>query len=180
LLWTICSSAESCCLEMVSSRAPVMRMPRHPMERLEALSLFVENVFQKNLKFFILEMLKQGALSQYSSVTVLYIAADVNVNEFVMCHETWSRLMHVAYFTFTACSCGRSFTFCIRWEMKSTVLYCGTVTPCTWTGVVRSVIRGHYYHIYCYHSLEHCDREFESHSRHGCLRLFCVCVVLCR
>jgi hypothetical protein len=30
-------------------------------------------------------------------------------------------------------------------------------------------------------SLERWDREFESHSRYGCLcvRLFCVCVVLC-
>jgi hypothetical protein len=30
-------------------------------------------------------------------------------------------------------------------------------------------------------SLERWDREFESYSRHGCLcvRLFCVCVVLC-
>jgi hypothetical protein len=29
--------------------------------------------------------------------------------------------------------------------------------------------------------LEHWDRGFESHSRHGCLyvRLFCVCAVLC-
>jgi hypothetical protein len=26
----------------------------------------------------------------------------------------------------------------------------------------------------------HCDRGFEYHSRHGCLRIFCVCVVLCR
>jgi hypothetical protein len=33
----------------------------------------------------------------------------------------------------------------------------------------------------CLRSLEHWDRGFESHSRHGCLcvRLFCVCVVLC-
>jgi hypothetical protein len=32
----------------------------------------------------------------------------------------------------------------------------------------------------CLRSLEHFDREFESHSRHGCLRLrlFSVCVVL--
>jgi hypothetical protein len=28
----------------------------------------------------------------------------------------------------------------------------------------------------CLRSLEHCDSEFESHSRHGCLCLFCVCV----
>jgi hypothetical protein len=29
--------------------------------------------------------------------------------------------------------------------------------------------------------LEHCDRGFESQSRHGCIcvRLFCVCVVVC-
>jgi hypothetical protein len=33
----------------------------------------------------------------------------------------------------------------------------------------------------CIRSLERWDRGFESHSRHGCLcvRLFCVCVVLC-
>jgi ABC-type Fe3+-siderophore transport system permease subunit len=33
----------------------------------------------------------------------------------------------------------------------------------------------------CLLSLERRDRGFESHSRHGCLcvRLFCICVVLC-
>jgi hypothetical protein len=34
----------------------------------------------------------------------------------------------------------------------------------------------------CLRLLEHWDRGFESHSRHGCMhcvRLFCVCVVLC-
>jgi hypothetical protein len=33
----------------------------------------------------------------------------------------------------------------------------------------------------CLPSLESWDRGFEPHSRHGCLcvRLFCVCVVLC-
>jgi hypothetical protein len=33
----------------------------------------------------------------------------------------------------------------------------------------------------CLHPLKRWDRGFESHSRHGCLcvRLFCVCVVLC-
>jgi hypothetical protein len=33
----------------------------------------------------------------------------------------------------------------------------------------------------CLRSLENWDRGFESHSRHGCLcvRLFCVCVILC-
>jgi hypothetical protein len=34
----------------------------------------------------------------------------------------------------------------------------------------------------CFCSLELCDRGFESHSRYGCfycVRLFCVCVVLC-
>jgi hypothetical protein len=28
--------------------------------------------------------------------------------------------------------------------------------------------------------LKHCGREFASHSRHECLRLFCLCVALCR
>jgi hypothetical protein len=36
------------------------------------------------------------------------------------------------------------FVFGEKW--KSSVLYCGTATR-TWTGVVRSVIRGHYYHL---------------------------------
>jgi hypothetical protein len=31
----------------------------------------------------------------------------------------------------------------------------------------------------CLRSLERWDRGFESHSRHGCLHLFRVCVVLC-
>jgi hypothetical protein len=37
------------------------------------------------------------------------------------------------------------------------------------------------YEMNCLLSLEHWGRGFESHSRHGCLcvRLFCVCVVLC-
>jgi hypothetical protein len=30
--------------------------------------------------------------------------------------------------------------------------------------------------INCLRSLEHWDHGFESHSRYGCLRLFCVCV----
>jgi hypothetical protein len=29
------------------------------------------------------------------------------------------------------------------------------------------------------HRLKHWDRGFESQSSHGCLRLFCVCAVLC-
>jgi hypothetical protein len=32
----------------------------------------------------------------------------------------------------------------------------------------------------CLRSLERWDSGFESHSTHGSLRLFCVCVVLCR
>jgi hypothetical protein len=37
------------------------------------------------------------------------------------------------------------------------------------------------YGMNCLCLLECWDRGFESHSRHGCLcvRLFCVCVVLC-
>jgi hypothetical protein len=32
------------------------------------------------------------------------------------------------------------------------------------------------YGMKCLRPLEHWHRGFESHSRHGCLRLFCVCV----
>jgi hypothetical protein len=32
----------------------------------------------------------------------------------------------------------------------------------------------------CLRSLENWDRGFESHTRHRCFRLFCVCVLLCR
>jgi hypothetical protein len=32
----------------------------------------------------------------------------------------------------------------------------------------------------CLHPIEHWDRGFESHSRYGCLYIFCVCVVLCK
>jgi hypothetical protein len=32
------------------------------------------------------------------------------------------------------------------------------------------------YGMHCLRSLEHWDRGFESHLKHGCLRLFCVCV----
>jgi hypothetical protein len=38
------------------------------------------------------------------------------------------------------------------------------------------------YGMYCLRSLERWDRGFESHSSYGCLycvRLFCICVVLC-
>jgi hypothetical protein len=31
----------------------------------------------------------------------------------------------------------------------------------------------------CLRSLEHWDLGFEFNSRHGCLRLICVCVLLC-
>jgi hypothetical protein len=31
----------------------------------------------------------------------------------------------------------------------------------------------------CLRLLEHWELGFESHSRHGCLRSFCVCVVVC-
>jgi hypothetical protein len=33
----------------------------------------------------------------------------------------------------------------------------------------------------CLRSIEHWNHGFESHSRHGrlCMRLFCLCVILC-